>query len=275
VSGDAAAPAASVAAAVGVGPAAADVAGRTVLVTGGTRGIGRTLAEGLAARGARVAVTGRDPVAIEDTLAALRAAGCADPIALTLDLETVDDPAPVAALLRARLGPRLDALVLNAAIGGVRTPLVEQPQDLWRRVFQVNVHACRALLAAAHPLLTASDAGRVVAISTGVARRRKAHTGAYAVSKAAFDLMAGLYALETADTSIRCNVVNPGPTRTAMRAAAFPAEDPATLKPPEALLPLLVAMCGPAWTATGETIDADDRLAAHRWTGAPDRLVMK
>ena len=236
--------------------------GRTVMVTGGTRGIGRVLCEALAASGVRVVFTGRDPAAIAETGAALRARG-PEPVALPRDLEAVDDAAPIAALLRERVG-RLDALVLNAAIGGVRTPIVEQPEAEWRRVFQVNVHASRALLAAAHPLLAASDAGRVVCISTGVARRRKAGTGAYAASKAAFDMMAGLYALDVADTAIRCNIVNPGPTRTAMRAAAFPAEDPMALKPPEALLPLLLGLCGPGCTLHAATIDADDWLATSR-----------
>jgi NAD(P)-dependent dehydrogenase (short-subunit alcohol dehydrogenase family) len=235
------------------------LAGRTVLVTGGTRGIGRVLCEALAAQGARVVFTGRDPAAIADTEAALRALG-PEPVALPLDLEAVDDAAPIAALLREHVG-RLDALVLNAAIGGVRTPIVEQPEAEWRRLFQVNVHASRVLLAAAHPLLAASDAGRVVCVSTGVARRRKAGTGAYAVSKAAFDMMAGLYALDVAGTAIGCNIVNPGPTRTAMRAAAFPTEDPMSLKPPEALLPLLLWLCAPECDRNGETIDADDWLA--------------
>jgi NAD(P)-dependent dehydrogenase (short-subunit alcohol dehydrogenase family) len=235
------------------------LAGRTVLVTGGTRGIGRVLCEALAAQGARVVFTGRYPAAIADTEAALHALG-PEPVALDLDLETLVDAAPLALRLRERIG-RLDAMVLNAAIGGVRTPIVEQPEAEWRRLFQVNVHASRVLLAAAHPLLAASDAGRVVCVSTGVARRRKAGTGAYAVSKAAFDMMAGLYALDVAGTAIGCNIVNPGPTRTAMRAAAFPTEDPMSLKPPEALLPLLLWLCAPHCVLNGETIDADDWLA--------------
>jgi len=239
------------------------LAGRTVLVTGATRGIGRVLALALAGQGARVAITGRDAAALADTAEALRGAGGGAPVALTLDLEAVDGPDALAPVLRDRLGT-LDALVLNAATGAPRTPIVDQPEAEWRRSFQVNVHAQRALLAAAHPLLAASGAGRVVWISTGVARRAKAGTGAYAVSKAAFDWTAALYALDVAGTSIRSNVVNPGPTRTAMRAAAFPHEDPATLKPPEALLPLLLALCAPGCTLHGATIDADDWLAGRR-----------
>jgi NAD(P)-dependent dehydrogenase (short-subunit alcohol dehydrogenase family) len=239
------------------------LAGRTVLVTGATRGIGRVLVHALASHGARVAFTGRDPAAVSETAAALCAAGCADPVALPLDLDALEDAEPLAARLRERLGT-LDALVLNAATGAPRTPIVDQPEAEWRRAFQVNVHAQRTLLAAAHPLLAASDAGRVVWVSTGVARRAKPGTGAYAVSKAAFDWTAALYALDVAGTSIRSNVVNPGPTRTAMRAAAFPHEDPSTLKPPEALLPLLLALCAPGCTLHGATIDADDWLAGRR-----------
>lgn len=240
---------------------ASSLTGRTALITGGSRGIGRVLAESLARAGVRVVFTGRDPRAIDETLAALRAAGTPG-VGLPLELSALDDPAPFARALGEHTD-RLDILVLNAAIGGVRTPVVEQPLATWREVFQVNVHACLALLMATDPLLKRSDAGRVVFISTGVARRRKATTGAYAASKAAFEMMAGLYCLDVEASPIRGNIVNPGPTRTEMRAAAFPAEDPMTVKPPEALMPLLHRLCAPECDLHGQTLDADDWIASQ------------
>jgi NAD(P)-dependent dehydrogenase (short-subunit alcohol dehydrogenase family) len=118
------------------------------------------------------------------------------------------------------------------------------------------VHATRRLLAGLHPLLARAPAGRVLFMSTGVARNWKADTGAYAASKAAADAIAQIYAVEQAGGTIRSNIVNPGPTRTRMRAQAYPQEDPAKLKPAETLLPLLRWLLSEA-APHGELIDAE------------------
>ena len=102
--------------------------------------------------------------------------------------------------------------------------MTDYPPDTWRKVFEANVHATQRLLAGLHPMLVNAAAGRVLFMSTGVARNRKAMTGAYAASKAAADAIGGIYAVEHAGSTIRSNILNPGPTRTAMRAAAFPPE---------------------------------------------------
>ncbi len=234
-------------------------AGRTALVTGASRGIGAVIAATLARKGARCLLTARNAASLDRLVDAIRADG-GDAAAFALDLE---DPAAIAAAVgRLRAGTeRLDVVVLNAALGGVRLPLVDYPMDVWMRLFQVNVHANLALLAGLHPLLAQSDAGRVVVVSTGVSRVAKAHTGAYAVSKAALEALAGIYALEVAGTPIRINVVNPGATRTQMRAEAFPQEDPATVKPAAALMPLIVELASVACIRQGEWIAADKWLA--------------
>src|SRR5690606_22462718 len=153
----------------------------------------------------------------------------------------LESPASVEAAIR-EIGRRfdtLDMLVLNAALGGIRVPVTEYPHELWRTVFEANVNATQRLLAGLHPMLAQAPAGRVLFMSTGVARNWKPHTGAYAASKAAADALAQVYAAEQGDGTIRSNIVNPGPTRTRMRAQAYPQEDPANLKPAETLLPLL------------------------------------
>lgn len=236
---------------------------RTALVTGASRGLGRVVAETLARQGVRCLLLAREGDALREAEQAVRAAGSADARALPFDLETMDGPGALAAAL-ARLTDRLDIVVANAALGGVRVPLPEYPPELWRRLFQVNVHAVQALLAATHPLLARSPGGRVVFVSTGVARRWKAHTGAYGASKAALEAIAGIYAAETAATPIRANVVNPGPTRTAMRAEAFPDEDPGSLKTPEDIAPLFAELCAPECSRHGEVIDADAWLAQRQ-----------
>jgi NAD(P)-dependent dehydrogenase (short-subunit alcohol dehydrogenase family) len=235
------------------------LAGRTALITGSSRGIGAVVARAFAREGARCLLTARNVAGLDRVVGDISAAG-GDARAFALDLESVESVRAAIAELKAST-PKLDIFVANAALGGVRLPIADYPLDDWMRTFQVNVHANLLLLAGLHPLLAKSDAGRVVIVSTGVSRLPKAHTGAYAVSKAALEAMAAIYAVENADTPIRINMMNPGPTRTEMRAAAFPKEDPQTVKPPEALLPLFFELASAGCARQGEWIAADKWLA--------------
>lgn len=233
---------------------------RRALVTGASRGIGRILARKLAEDGCELILTGSNAARLNATVEEFRSHGWrCDGLVLPLE-----DPVALAAGLAQLTGgvDRLDRLVLNAAVGGVRVPMVVYPDDTWRTVFEANVHANRTILAALQPLLLAAPAARILFMTTGVARRWKANTGAYAASKAALDAIAQIYALEVSGTTIRSNSVNPGPTRTEMRAAAFPTEDPRQVKPPETLVPLLMHLLSDA-APHGQLIDADDHPLVH------------
>ena len=179
---------------------------------------------------------------------------------------TLDDPASVTRLAHdvASLTDRLDVFVANAASLGARKPLVDYPLDAWQRTFRVNVEANLLLLQGLDPLLRASDAARVIMLSAGVARQGKATTGSYAVSKAALEAIVRIYAVEAKDTAIRINVVNPGPTRTTMRARAAPDEDPMSIKTPEDIAPLFVELAVPDCQRQGEVVNADTWLAERR-----------
>ncbi len=227
---------------------------RRALVSGATSGIGRVLAEALAADGCEVVLTATDASRVDAAAQEFRAKGWrASGIELRLEA-----PASVEAAVRviAQRFDTLDMLVLNAALGGVRVPMTEYPQDAWRTVFEANVNATQRLLAGLHPLLARAAAGRVLFMSTGVARNWKANTGAYAASKAAADAIAQIYAVEQGGGTIRSNIVNPGPTRTRLRAQAYPQEDPANLKPAATLLPLLRWLLSEE-APHGELIDAE------------------
>jgi NAD(P)-dependent dehydrogenase (short-subunit alcohol dehydrogenase family) len=234
---------------------------RVALVTGATRGIGQALAEALAAAGLEVLVGGRDRQRLDEQVASMRRRGwSATGVVLHLDDRDLlaDELAAFASNLE-----QLDVLVLNAAAGGIRVRLDRYPSDLWQMVFQVNVHACHSLLSACHACLASSAAGRVLFLSSGVARRPKPNAGAYAASKAALDTLAAVYALETAGTAIRSNVINPGPTRTGMRASAFPDEDPADVKPVADLLPVLLTLLADRPEVPhGRLLDADELIAS-------------
>ena len=151
----------------------------------------------------------------------------------------------------------------NAAVLGARVAITKYPLEVWKQPFQVNVHANLLLLQGVDPLLRKSDAGRVVILTAGVAKTPKVGTDSYAVSKAALGAMAGIYALESAGTPIRVNMVSVGPTRTEMRARAVPAEDPITLKTPEDIAPLFVELASHACTRRGEWIVADEWLKSR------------
>ena len=233
--------------------------GRTALITGASRGIGAVVAKTFAREGARCLLTARNVAGLDRVVGEIKAAG-GDASAFALDLENAKAIQSAIDSLKASTRT-LDIFVANAALGGVRMPLIQYPVNVWMQLFQVNVHANLLLLTGLQPLLAKSDAGRVVIVSTGVSRIPKANTGAYAISKAALEAMAGIYALEVAGTPIRINMVNPGATRTEMRGEAFPNEDPMTVKPPEALMPLFIELASTACTRQGEWIAADKWLA--------------
>lgn len=210
--------------------------GARVIVTGASRGIGRAIAEGIAAEGGRLVVTATRRANLEALLARLQERG-AEAHAVELDLADPESVRAAAAEAVAALG-RVEALVNNASLLGVRRPLADYPMDVWERVMAVNVTGTLRLTQAVLPAI--SRGGAIVNITSGAAGR--ATWGAYAVSKLALDGVTAMLREELADREIRCVGVNPGGTRTAMRAAAYPREDPATVPHPSSRVPPVIAI---------------------------------
>jgi len=240
------------------------LAGRVALVTGASRGIGRAVALELARRGAHVVALARTQGALEELDDAIRAAG-GEATLVPADIKDFEALDRLGAALHERWG-RLDIFVANAGILGPLTPISHCDPDKWEQVFAINVTANQRLLRSLDMLLKASDAGRVVALSSGVAQKVRAYWGPYAASKAALEAMVRAYAAETENISaVRAMLVNPGPLRTKMRANAMPGEDPNTLKTPEDLAPKLAAFCAPDWTETGKLYDfPTDRVLSYQ-----------
>ncbi|MGX7952356.1 SDR family NAD(P)-dependent oxidoreductase [Tsuneonella sp. HG249] len=206
--------------------------GRVALVTGASRGIGAATAQALAASGAHVVLTGRDVKALETVEDSIHAAGGTSTIA-PLDLSEADG-IPRLAAATAQRWDRLDILVINAAYLPTLTPVTQIDPKQLGQALTVNVLATQALIAAFDPLLKRAGHARVIGVTTSVATQPRAFWSAYAASKAAFEVMLDCYAMEVeklGDT--RVAIVDPGATRTAMRAKAYPGEDPASVKPPE------------------------------------------
>lgn len=225
------------------GVSEAPFSGQVALVTGASRGIGAATAVALAAAGAHVVLTGRDTKALETVEQRIFDAGGSATIA-PVDLADGDGIARLAAAVTQRWG-KLDILVLNAAILPELTGVADIDQRAFTRALTTNVLATQALIAHFNPLLRQSADARVVGLTSGVAKNPRAYWGAYAASKAAFEVLLDCYAQETANISkIRVAIVNPGATRTAMRARAYPGEDPASVKPPEAVAARLVTLLG-------------------------------
>ncbi len=151
---------------------------------------------------------------------------------------------------------RLDVLVGNAAILGRLTPLTHIPSEHWERALAVNVTANWRLIRTLDPLLRRSDAGRVIFVTSGVARSARAYWAPYSVSKAALETLAKTYANETADSPVKVNLIDPGATATRMRAEAYPGEDQATLRTPEQVAEKFVVLATPEWTETGQIVEA-------------------
>lgn len=208
------------------------LADQIALVTGAGRGIGAATATALAARGAHVVLTARSADELEAVEDAIFTAGGSATIA-PLDLVETDSIARLATAVSERWG-KLDALVLNAARLGTLAAVPAIDQRELAQVLTLNVSAQAALLAAFDPLLRKSQAGKVIGLTSSVGRRPRAYWGMYGASKAAFETLLLAYGDEIENISqVRVAVLDPGATRTKMRARAYPGEDPDSVKPPE------------------------------------------
>lgn len=225
-------------------PADTPLAGRLALVTGASRGIGAETACALAAAGAHVLLVARDAARLEAVEQRIHEAGGSATIA-PLDLTDGESIGRLAMAVTGRW-MALDYLILNAAtLDGLAAVPAIDPKG-FARAMTLNIGAPQALIAAFDPLLRASSDARVVALTSSVARTPRPYWGAYAATKAALETLVRTYGAEVAAVSaIRTHIVDPGATRTAMRAKAFPGEDPAPLKGPEtvaaAIRDLLIA----------------------------------
>jgi NAD(P)-dependent dehydrogenase (short-subunit alcohol dehydrogenase family) len=223
--------------------AAKPLDGRIALVTGASRGIGYKAAKAFAGAGAHVVAIARTVGGLEELDDEIQAAGGSATL-VPLDLKDYDGIDRLGAALHERWG-RLDVLLANAGILGELSPLPHVEIKTWDEVMAVNVTANWRLIRSLDPLLRQSDAGRAIFLSSGAAHRCRAYWGPYSVSKAAVEALARTYAHETVNTAIRVVSVDPGATRTAMRARAMPGEDPSKLPDPEEIAPELVRLASP------------------------------
>lgn len=235
---------------------------RIILVTGAGDGIGKAAALAFARLGATVILVGKTVEKLEQVYDQIEREGGAQPAIVPLNLETASaiEYRNIADNLNQEFG-RLDGLLLNAAILGDMRPLEFYPVDLFDKVMKVNVNAQFLLLRHLMPLLRQSDQGSIIFTTSSVGRVGRANWGAYAISKFAVEGMMQTLADETCNnSSIKVNCINPGATRTRMRANAYPAEDPATVCPPEAVLNLYCYLMGKdSAGVTGQSLDAQPK----------------
>ncbi|GJD78326.1 SDR family NAD(P)-dependent oxidoreductase [Methylobacterium gregans] len=237
--------------------------GRVAVVTGASRGIGRAAVLALAEAGAHVIAVARTQGALEELDDAVRQRGASATL-VPLDLTDYDGIDRLGAAINERW-KRLDIVVGNAGILGNLMPVGHITPKVWDQVMAINVTANWRLIRSLDPLLQMSDAGRALFVSSGAASKCRAYWGPYSVSKAALEALVRTYAAETANTKIRAMLLNPGPLRTSMRAAAMPGEDPDTLKTPEDLAPHIVRLASPASEDSGKLYDfPTDRVLEFR-----------
>ncbi len=237
------------------------LAGRVALITGASRGLGAAAALAYAREGAHCVLVARTVGGLEEVDDRIKAVGGT---ATLVPLDVTDGPGidRLGQALFDRFG-RLDVLLGNAAILGTLSPMGHFEPKIFEQVMAVNVTANWRLIRSMDPLLRRSDAGRAIFVTSGASRRIIPYWGAYATSKAALDMMVGIYAAEVAHTPVKVNLFNPGPMRTFMRREAFPGEDEAQQIPPEAHGESLIQLATPNCMLNGEWVPGDQALQ-HR-----------
>jgi NAD(P)-dependent dehydrogenase (short-subunit alcohol dehydrogenase family) len=225
------------------------LANRTALITGASRGIGRAAALELARNGAHIVAVARTQGGLEELDDAINAEGGTATL-VPLDVTDFDGIDRLAAALRQRYG-KLDILVGNAGVLGALSPLDHVTPFDWDNSLKVNVTANWRLVKACLDLLKASDAGRVVFITSQLASLARAYWGSYAVSKAALDALARTLAAETVKTNVRVNLFVPGQVHTRMLTTAMPGMDMENIAKPEAVAKKIIDLCLPSMRETG------------------------
>ncbi|MBR0556175.1 SDR family NAD(P)-dependent oxidoreductase [Ciceribacter sp. L1K23] len=240
-----------------------DLKERIALVTGASRGIGYFTAIELAKAGAHVIACARTVGGLEELDDAIKAVGGSAtlvPFDLT-DMKAID---ALGASIHERWG-KLDILVANAGMLGVISPIGHIEAKVFEKVMTVNVTATWRLIRSVEPLLVKSDQGRALILSSGAAHKCRPFWGVYSASKAAVEALARTWAAETQRLPLRIVSIDPGATRTAMRAQAMPGEDPETLPHPSEVAAKLLPLCGAELTETGKLyVVREDKLKDYR-----------
>ncbi len=240
-----------------------DLKGRIALVTGASRGIGYYTALELAKAGAHVIACARTVGGLEELDDAIKAVGGSATL-VPFDLADMNAIDALGASIDARWG-KLDIVVANAGILGVISPIGHIEAKVFEKVMTINVTATWRLIRTLEPLLVKSDQGRALILSSAAAHKCRPFWGVYSASKAAVEALARTWAAETQRLPLRVVSVDPGPTRTAMRAQAMPGEDPSTVPHPSEVAARLMALCGPDLTETGKLfVVRDDKLVDYR-----------
>lgn len=234
--------------------------GKIALVTGGSQGIGKAVATAYAQEGAEVIVTARDLTRLEAAAAEIQKAG-GRVVPLRADVADRQMVQRMAREIKTRFG-QLHILVNNASLLGPRVPILEYPEDQWEAVIAANLNGPFFVIKSCVPLMASAGGGSIINVSSGVGRIGKARWGAYAASKFGLEGLTQMLAAELAPLHIRVNAVNPGGTRTAMRAAAYPEEDPLTLPTPKQVAPVFVYLASDdSRDVTGQSLEARDFLS--------------
>ncbi len=229
------------------------------LVTGATRGIGKAVAAAYAREGARVFICARNEQEVAATVRGLRRdIADAEVDGWAGDVGNESDACRIVEAVIKRFRT-IHTLVNNASLLGPRLPLVEYPVPQWEEVIRVNLNGVFFVTQPVVKRMIAQHQGSIINVSSGVGRIGKAHWGAYAVSKFGVEGLTQVLADEVKEFGVRVNSVNPGPTRTEMRAEAYPQEDPLTLPTPEEITPIFVYLASAeSISVTGQTLEAQD-----------------
>ncbi|MGC4025281.1 MAG: SDR family NAD(P)-dependent oxidoreductase [Mesorhizobium sp.] len=245
-----------------------DLTNRIALVTGASRGIGYNIAKQLAAAGAHVIAVARTVGGLEDLDDEIKQerarTGKGEATLVPLDLADMQGIDRLGGAINDRWG-KLDILVANAGVLGTISPVGHVESKVFEKVMNINVTSTWRLIRSVDPLLRKSDAGRAILLSSGAAHSARAFWAPYAASKAAVEAMARSWADEAKTFSLRVNSVDPGRTRTAMRAQAAPGEDPLSLPHPSEIAARIVPLADPALQRTGEIYQAQpDRWVRYQ-----------